>query len=604
MSTTSVSASSVAASVPVKTVMIPLQGWALELARKWNGATYSVFVLHGNILDLFPVLDGGVTTFVPLKSFLKRRLFPERECMLYYDVADGLSFGSTEMQSRFFKWLDVYDDVEKTNFHQAGPPKDFIRLAPLLRRFFMAVSDSPKEWSGVTLVIDYAEKLVPASEESGSSQDERMNLVTFLKWASSPELTRLDVGVLLVTETAAKLHTDLLQNPNVAQIKIELPDDQDRLRFFDSANFLEITGGRAVSEWSDFSAQDLAARTSGLNILRVRHLLAEAIRNDIRVTAQYVSKSKQRLIEEFCQGLVRFKDPKPGLNLDAVATHTAAKKRLREIAWLIKNNKTDVLEKGLLLAGRIGVGKSFIIDCFAAECGWPVMEIGEFRSKWVGESERQQMRILLTIKAIRGVVVTIDEADAVLGGADGDSDSGVSARIFAAFAAHIGDSSLRGREFWIAMTKRPDRMAIDMKRQGRFGLCIPLFPAQNQADTADLFTTIARVYRIEISSEVLEFIRVNMTESSLTGSDVESILVRAKEQAVLNGRDSSVTVTDIQDAVNSFIDPLDPDTLELQELAAVLACSDKRYLPDRYLTQPRAEQLARFSTLKARLRAR
>ncbi|MBK8001878.1 MAG: AAA family ATPase [Verrucomicrobia bacterium] len=106
------------------------------------------------------------------------------------------------------------------------------------------------------------------------------------------------------------------------------------------------------------------------------------------------------MIEEFCQGLVRFKDPKPGVTLDAVAIHHAAKKKLRELAWLIKNGKTDVLERGILVPGRVGVGKTFLIDCFASECALPVMEVGEFRSKWVGDTERQQMRILMTIRAL------------------------------------------------------------------------------------------------------------------------------------------------------------------------------------------------------------
>jgi hypothetical protein len=57
---------------------LPLRGWALELARRWNGGTYSLFVLHGNIFDLFPVQDNSTTSYVPLKTFLVRRLFPER----------------------------------------------------------------------------------------------------------------------------------------------------------------------------------------------------------------------------------------------------------------------------------------------------------------------------------------------------------------------------------------------------------------------------------------------------------------------------------------------------------------------------------------------
>ena len=77
-------------------------------------------------------------SYVPLKTFLVRRLFPERACLLFYDISDGLTFGSGDMQKRFFEWLEVYDNVENTNFHQAGPPRDFIRLAPLLRRFLPA----------------------------------------------------------------------------------------------------------------------------------------------------------------------------------------------------------------------------------------------------------------------------------------------------------------------------------------------------------------------------------------------------------------------------------------------------------------------------------
>src|SRR5882672_12058838 len=120
---------------------LPLRGWALELARRWNGGTYSLFVLHGNIFDVFPVQNGGELTYVPLKTLLTRRLFPERSFLLFYDIGDGLTFGSAEMQKRFFAWLEVYDEVEGTHFHLQGPPREFTKLAPLLRRFFLRAAD-------------------------------------------------------------------------------------------------------------------------------------------------------------------------------------------------------------------------------------------------------------------------------------------------------------------------------------------------------------------------------------------------------------------------------------------------------------------------------
>ena len=576
---------------------LPLQTWARDLAKRWNSEAYSVFLLSGNIFDIFAIQDDAGISYVSLKTFLCKRLFPERKLLMFYDIGDGLTFGSKAMQKKFAEWLDIYDSVEGTAYSPKGAPKDFSKLAPLLRRFFL---QSDKEGANATLIIDFPEKIIPAAEDSGSTYDERTSLVALLKWATSQEFRQHDVGVILVTETPSKLQSDLLQNPHVAQIKIELPDAAERLRYLGSATYQKLIDGNLPLPGS-LNAEDLALRSSGLNIIRLQNLVAEAVRNAQPITQEYVSKGKKALIEEFCQGLVKFKDPKPGLTLDAVATHTAAKKKLRELAWLFKNNKSDVIEKGVLLPGRVGVGKSFLVDAFAGECGLPVMEMGDFRSKWVGDTERQQSRILMTIQALGPVIVVVDEADAVFGSrAGGGEDNGVSGRVFAAFAAHIGDSSLRGRELWIAMTSRPDLLTIDLKRQGRLGLCIPLFPAQNAQDVADLFNTVTKFKNMQVSTEVTAKLQ-DMGNKPLTGSDVDSIITRAKEIAVLNQRDNDIQVADIAEAVSSFIDALDPDLLRLQELAAVLACSDSRYLPGAYKSANRAELTQEFNTLKRAL---
>jgi len=75
----------------------------------------------------------------------------------------------------------------------------------------------------------------------------------------------------------------------------------------------------------------------------------------------------------------------------------------------------------------------------------------------------------------------------------------------------------------------------------------------------------------------------------ITGSEVSAIVLRAKERAVLDKRDDNVTSEDIVNAIESFIDSLDPNLLQLQEFAAVLACSDKRYLPKEYLDMKRED---------------
>jgi hypothetical protein len=589
-----------------------LPAWASELARAWNSGAHSLFILHGNIHDLFPIAASApaptpaAASYAALGVFLQRRLFPARAQVMHYDLGAGLTFATAAMQTAFFEWLKIYDEVEGTSFHQAGPPRAFPLLLPVLRRFFLRMAEETGERRGVTLLINYPEKLVPEAADAQASYDERVALVTLLSWAASPELHRGDVGVVLVTETISELHPDLLQNPHVARVRIDLPTLEERAAFLASGwldRHADSAAGGTLASGSDLALDDLARRTSGLPLLRIEQLLATALRNGQRVTATYVSQGKRRLIEEFCGDLVTFKDPKPGRSLDLVATHVAAKARLRELAKLIREGHHSVVERGVLVPGRVGVGKSFLIDCFASECGLPVLELGQFRSKWVGETERQQARILLTIRALGPVIVVVDEADAVFGNRSADGDSGVSSRVFAAFAAHLGDSSLRGRELWIAMTSRPDLMAIDLKRQGRFGLCVPLFPAQNADEVAQLFDVIAKVQGAKLGEPSLAYVREVLGAKPLTGSDVESILVRARERAVLAGRAAVLELDDLKTAVETFIDPLDENLLALQELAAVLACSDKRFLPERYATADRVEMREAYEAARRMVRA-
>jgi hypothetical protein len=61
-------------------------------------------------------------------------------------------------------------------------------------------------------------------------------------------------------------------------------------------------------------------------------------------------------------------------------------------------------------------------------------------------------------------------------------------------------------------------------------------------------------------------------------------------------------IGNLQEAVNSFIVPLDPNLLALQELAAVLACSDNRFLPEQYRLADHAVLLEQFELYKLRTR--
>ena len=115
-----------------------------------------------------------------------------------------------------------------------------------------------------------------------------------------------------------------------------------------------------------------------------------------------------------------------------------------------------------------------------------------------------------------------------------------------------------------------------------------------------MFQTKHHIIQVRIHDAIKAFIREHLGTRPLTGSDVEAILTRSKERAVLAKRDDDVQLTDLEEAVNSFIDPLDPELLSLQELAAVLACSDRRYLPASYVDADRAVLMESFARFKLR----
>ncbi|MFA7344869.1 MAG: AAA family ATPase [Terrimicrobiaceae bacterium] len=567
--------------------------WAREIALLWNARGHSLFILHGNIFDLYPL--GENKGYGSLKAILANRIFPDRRMMMFYDIADGLTFASREMQKEFLEWLEVYYDTcsAQTRARFGGdPPKEFRDLMPVLRQFINQTRDEPPKngKQGISLLIDYPEKIVPNTTDAGASGEERLAEVALLKFASTNR--GKDVGIFLVAESILDLGDALARSPYVAQTRIDLPDMDERTAF------LNDPAAAAIPAGGPLSVDEIARRTAGLTLGRIQNLLAQCAESNTPVSGPAIAQGKKKLIEEYCQGLITFKEPSPKKKLANVANHTAAKQKLTEIAWLIANGKNEVLERGILVPGRIGVGKTYLIDCFASECGLPVVELGNFRSKWVGDTEKQLSKVLITIRALGPLVVTVDEADAVFGGGreSGGEDGGVSSRVFAALAAHIGDSELRGREIWIAMTSRPDLLAIDMKRQGRFGLCIPLFPTQSPNEVLSLFETIAATKGIPLGKPEKEKIVSLLGSKPLTGSDADAILTRAQERAVLARRESQPE--DFVAAVENFIDALDPQLLAIQELAGVLACSDKRYLPAQYRDADRQTLRDTFEALK------
>ena len=133
------------------------------------------------------------------------------------------------------------------------------------------------------------------------------------------------------------------------------------------------------------------------------------------------------------------------------------------------------------------------------------------------------------------VVVVVDEADAALGGREQDGDSGTSSRVFGMIAAQMGDTRYRGRIIWMLLTARPDLLPIDLKRQGRAEVHIPLFyPTDEGEIRADVRRSWPRSWARRVAAEDVPPIP---QRGQLSGADIEGMVGRAWRKSLLAGHD-------------------------------------------------------------------
>jgi len=293
-------------------------------------------------------------------------------------------------------------------------------------------------------------------------------LVTLLSWAKSPHIKKMPMAFVLLDERRADLSERLSGSPHVAPIEVPLPTEAER------EGFIRFTlGTRDPATFSDFDAPTLAHLTAGVSLIDLSVLVKFSMETGQRLDATLFRDLKKRLIEKQAQGLLEFIDPK--WTLDMVIGHEAAKSRLRQDAQLLRQGRLSSLPMGYLLCGPVGTGKSFLAQCTAGEIGIPCVMLKNFRSKYVGETEGNLERVLSVLRAMGPVMVVIDEADAALGTREAEGDSGTSSRVFGMIATQMGDTRYRGAILWMLLTARPDLLPIDIKRQGRAEVHIPLF---------------------------------------------------------------------------------------------------------------------------------
>jgi SpoVK/Ycf46/Vps4 family AAA+-type ATPase len=541
--------------------------WASELSDLYFSGSTSLFVVHGNVHDLVP-LAADSSAYGSVSDFLAEQVFGRWDLILYYDLARGLRSFAGRDGARLKEMVVLANEkVGDLSAARKDPSTAFALLDRFVQNNIMAGESNVS----AAILIDHASFLLPNGEPGRLSPAASQQVVTLLNWAASPHVKRLNMAVVIMDESTAALSERITSNPYIAGIEVPMPDEAARVQFVNYA--LE---GRDLKLACDYSAAELARFTAGISCADINVLVQSAFESGRRLDAARMRRLKKELIERQCRGLVEFVEPK--WNTDVLVGHASVKQRLREDAQLLQRGDTETLPMGYLVCGPVGTGKTFLAQCMAGEMGAPCLVLKNFRSKYVGETESNLERVLGVLRAMGPVVVVIDEADAALGNREQEGDAGTSSRVFSLIAAQMGDTRYRGKILWMLLTSRPDLLPIDLKRQGRAEIHIALFYPTQAEELSAMFQAMGRKAGIELSAAEIPDVPVT---GHLSGADIEGIVTRAARRSRLRG-ETAITKAALEQELASFLPSLEGLEKEMQEIAAMLECTEIEFLPDAF----------------------
>ncbi|KAG8293657.1 Peroxisome biosynthesis protein pex1, variant 2 [Homalodisca vitripennis] len=186
------------------------------------------------------------------------------------------------------------------------------------------------------------------------------------------------------------------------------------------------------------------------------------------------------------------------------------------------------LERGVLLYGAPGTGKTLLANAIAGESGLNFVTVKgpELLSKYIGASEEAVRNVFQKAQSAQPCILFFDEFDS-LAPRRGHDSTGVTDRVVNQLLTQMDGVEMLEGVWVLAAASRPDLLDPALLRPGRIGTLLHC-PLPSQEDRLAILTSLSGKLRM---SEDVDLAKVAGLTEGFTGADLQALLFTAQMSA-------------------------------------------------------------------------
>jgi SpoVK/Ycf46/Vps4 family AAA+-type ATPase len=185
--------------------------------------------------------------------------------------------------------------------------------------------------------------------------------------------------------------------------------------------------------------------------------------------------------------------------------------------------------KGILIVGIQGCGKSLAAKAIAQQWKMPLLKLdaGRLYDKFVGESEKNFRQAIALAESMAPSILWIDEIEKSLGSSDGDTDGGLSRRMFGSFLTWMQEKTQE--VFVVATANDISNIPPELLRKGRFDeiFYVDLPDLQERRQILHIHLTLRKQQPDDFDMPALL-----QATAGFSGAEIEQVVIAALYRAL------------------------------------------------------------------------